>query len=75
MKPLKAWACVGSHGKIFGTLESPHAACIGRLQVYLTKQDAERNDHRVVQVEIREVPPKGYNPDCADCRRERKAKP
>ena len=56
MKPVKAWACVGSNGHIFVTDWSPHAPCVGRLQVYLRRADALLNDRRAVRVEIREVP-------------------
>jgi hypothetical protein len=55
---IKAWACVGSHGKIFATEFSPHPPCVGRLQIYLFKVDALSNDSRVIEVEIREVPKK-----------------
>jgi hypothetical protein len=58
MKPIKAWACTGSNGKIFVTEITPHPACIGRLQVYLLERDARRNDDRVIEVEIRAVPKK-----------------
>lgn len=55
MKPIKAWACVGSHGHVFATDWSPHSPCIGRLQVYLTREDALKNDSNVVEVSIRPV--------------------
>jgi hypothetical protein len=40
---------------------SPHEACIGRFQVYMSKAEALRNDSNVVEVEIREVNPKKVN--------------
>lgn len=52
MKQLRAWACVGSHGRIFVTEMSLHESTIGRLQIYASKKDALRNDSRVVEVVI-----------------------
>lgn len=39
---MKAWACVGTHGKIYVCVSSPHEQLIGRLEIFETKADAER---------------------------------
>ncbi len=61
MKTIRGWACVGSHGHLYATGWSPHEACIGRFQVYLSRADALRNDSNVVEVEIRQVSPRKAN--------------
>lgn len=50
-KPVRAWACVGSHGRIYITDYPKHEAS-GRLEVYGTEKDALRNGPNVVEVSI-----------------------
>lgn len=39
---MKAYACVGTHGHIYYCETSPHKSLIGRMEIYLRKEDAER---------------------------------
>ena len=39
---MKAYACVGSHNKIYACVSSPHNQLVGRLEIFLTRKDAER---------------------------------
>jgi hypothetical protein len=52
LRKLRAYACIGSHKKIYVTESSPHEATVGRLEVYLRKADALRNGSQVVAVTI-----------------------
>lgn len=47
---VRGWASVGSHGKPFVTASTPHPACIGRFEIYETKEDALRNAVSAVYV-------------------------
>jgi len=60
-KPVRGWACIGTHGKIYYTAVSQDLSKQGRVAVYLNYVDARNNaigDDFVVPVEIREVAPK-----------------
>lgn len=52
---MKAYACVGTHNKIYACVSSPMKELVGRLEVYLTRKDAERvawSPHHVVEITI-----------------------
>lgn len=50
---MKAYACVGTHGKIYYCASSATENLRGRLEVFFTRTDAERN--AISKNDVREV--------------------
>ena len=49
---ITAYARVGSHGKPYVTVTSPHEACVGRFEIYESRREATRGGGRCVKVTI-----------------------
>lgn len=40
---MKAWACVGTHGKIYGCFSTQDLRLLDRLEIYMNEKSARNN--------------------------------